>query len=195
MAVTPECLRNYIHLCRRSGRPGMNKGSAPKNERPTWLQCLHLTRCASQSSQLDRHQHGREFAARPTSSATFSCRIRPRAPIGAFFLFVSKGVGRAIRPSETGRLTQNGSPNGPCLSSSAPRWSRGGAKHPFISNGLPVCGCPLFGKRNLRFVGGVFDRTCVRPLSVAFMTPRAGMLFGRRGSHRFRELPALEPRD
>ena len=42
---------------------------------------------------------------------------------------------------------------------------------------------------------GVFDRTCVRPLSVAFMTPRAGMLFGRRGSHRFRELPALEPRD
>ena len=54
---------------------------------------------------------------------------------------------------------------------------------------------PLFGKRNLRFVGGVFDRTCVRPLSVAFMTPRAGMLFGRPGSHRFRELQALEPRD
>ena len=39
------------------------------------------------------------------------------------------------------------------------------------------------------------DGACVRPLSVAFMTPRAGMLFGRRGSHRFRELPALEPRD
>ena len=30
-----------------------------------------------------------------------------------------------------------------------------------------VCGCPLFGKHNLRSVGGVFDRTCVRPLSVA----------------------------
>jgi len=59
---------------------------------------------------------------------------------------------------------------------------------------VDVCGCPLFGKRNLRFVGGVFDRTCVRPLSVAFMTPRAGMLFGRPGSHRFRELQALEPR-
>ena len=27
------------------------------------------------------------------------------------------------------------------------------------------------------------------------MTPRAGMLFGRLGSHRFRELQALEPRD
>ncbi|KUF08627.1 hypothetical protein AVJ23_21845 [Pseudoponticoccus marisrubri] len=27
------------------------------------------------------------------------------------------------------------------------------------------------------------------------MTPRAGMLFGRPGSHRFRELQALEPRD
>lgn len=26
------------------------------------------------------------------------------------------------------------------------------------------------------------------------MTPRAGMLFGRLGSHRFRELHALEPR-
>ena len=26
------------------------------------------------------------------------------------------------------------------------------------------------------------------------MTPRAGMLFGRPGSHRFRELQALEPR-
>jgi hypothetical protein len=31
-----------------------------------------------------------------------------------------------------------------------------------------VCGCPLFGKHDLRFFGGVFDRTCVRPLSVAF---------------------------
>ena len=31
-----------------------------------------------------------------------------------------------------------------------------------------VCGCPLFGKQYLRIVGGVFDRTCVRPLSVAF---------------------------
>ena len=28
-----------------------------------------------------------------------------------------------------------------------------------------------------------------------WMTPRAGMLFGRPGSHRFRELQALEPRD
>lgn len=27
---------------------------------------------------------------------------------------------------------------------------------------------PCFGKRNLRSFGGVFDRTCVRPLSVAF---------------------------
>ena len=54
---------------------------------------------------------------------------------------------------------------------------------------------PLFGKLNLRSFGGVFDRTCVRPLSVAFMTPRAGMLFGRLGSHRFRELQALGPRD
>ena len=61
-------------------------------------------------------------------------------------------------------------------------------------SGWGVCGLPLFGKRNLRFVGGVFDRTCVRPLSVAFMTPRAGMLFGRPGSYRFRELQALEPR-
>ncbi len=59
------------------------------------------------------------------------------APTGAFLLFVSKGVGRAIRPSETGRLTQNGSPNGPCLSSSAPRWRRDGVKHLRISNGLP----------------------------------------------------------
>jgi len=31
-----------------------------------------------------------------------------------------------------------------------------------------VCGCPLFGKRNLRSFGRVFDRTCVRPLNVAF---------------------------
>jgi hypothetical protein len=57
-----------------------------------------------------------------------------------------------------------------------------------------VCGYPLFGKRNLRFIGVVLDRTCVRPLSVAYVTPRAGMLFGRLGSHRFRELQALEPR-
>ncbi len=35
-----------------------------------------------------------------------------------------------------------------------------------ITRGL--CGCPLFGKQYLRIVGGVFDRTCVRPLSVAF---------------------------
>jgi len=61
-------------------------------------------------------------------------------------------------------------------------------------NGWGVCGCPLFGKLDLRSFGGVFDRTCVRPLSVAFMTPRAGMLFGRPGSHRFRELQALERR-
>lgn len=53
---------------------------------------------------------------------------------------------------------------------------------------------PLFGKLDLRFFGGIFDRTCVRPHDVASMTPRAGMLFGRLGSHRFRELPALEPR-
>ena len=38
------------------------------------------------------------------------------------------------------------------------------------------------------------DGACVRPLDVALMTPRAGMLFGRLGSHRFRELQALEPR-
>jgi hypothetical protein len=31
-----------------------------------------------------------------------------------------------------------------------------------------VCGCPLFGKHDLRSFGGVFDRTCVRPLIVAF---------------------------
>jgi len=30
-----------------------------------------------------------------------------------------------------------------------------------------VCGCPLFGKHTLRSFGGVFDRTCVRPVSVA----------------------------
>jgi len=54
---------------------------------------------------------------------------------------------------------------------------------------------PLFGKHNLRFAGGVFDRTCVGPLSVAFMVPRAGMLFGRLGSLQFRELQAFEPRD
>ena len=39
--------------------------------------------------------------------------------------------------------------------------------HSCASGRSAVCGCPLFGKRNLRFVGGVFDRTCVRPLSVA----------------------------
>ena len=53
---------------------------------------------------------------------------------------------------------------------------------------------PLFGKQNHRSFGGVFDRTCVRPLNVALITPRAGMLFGKLGSHRFREKPALEPR-
>ncbi len=31
-----------------------------------------------------------------------------------------------------------------------------------------LCGYPLFGKHYLRFLGGVLDRTCVRPLSVAF---------------------------
>ncbi len=51
-----------------------------------------------------------------------------------------------------------------------------------------------FGKQNLRSFGGVFDRTCVRPHDVASVTPRAGMLFGKPGSHRFRELHALEPR-
>jgi hypothetical protein len=34
-------------------------------------------------------------------------------------------------------LTQNGSPNGLRLSSSAPRRPRDGVKHPRISNGLP----------------------------------------------------------
>ena len=57
-----------------------------------------------------------------------------------------------------------------------------------------VCGCPLFCKRNLRCFGRIFDRTCVRPLDVPLMTPRAGLLFGKLDSHRFRELPALEPR-
>ena len=78
----------------------------------------------------------RSVGSNPTCSATFRCRIRTRAPIGAFFFFVLKGVGRAIRPLETGRLTRNGSPNGPCLSSSAPRRPRDGAKHPRISNRL-----------------------------------------------------------
>lgn len=38
------------------------------------------------------------------------------------------------------------------------------------------------------------DRTCVRPLNVGFHDARAGMLFGRLGSHRLRELQGLEPR-
>ena len=33
-----------------------------------------------------------------------------------------------------------------------------------------------------------FNRSCVRPLNVAFVTPRASMLFGRLDPHRFREL-------
>ncbi len=70
----------------------------------------------------------------PPYSATESVQ-GPR--LGPFFLFVSKGVGKVIRPSETQRLTRNGSPIGPCLSSSAPRWSRDGVKHSRISNGLP----------------------------------------------------------
>jgi hypothetical protein len=31
-----------------------------------------------------------------------------------------------------------------------------------------VCGCPLFRKHDLWSFGGAFDRTCVRPLIVAF---------------------------
>jgi hypothetical protein len=57
-----------------------------------------------------------------------------------------------------------------------------------------VCGCPLFGKRYLRFSAG----SSIGRVSGLFvwpsMTPRAGMLFGRLGSHRFRELQALELR-
>lgn len=37
-------------------------------------------------------------------------------------------------------------------------------------------------------VGLGLNRSCVRPHDVACLTPRAGMLFGRRGPHRFREL-------
>ncbi len=36
--------------------------------------------------------------------------------------------------------------------------------------------------------GPGFNRSCVRPHSVAVLTPRSGMLFGRPGPHRFREL-------
>ena len=52
---------------------------------------------------------------------------------------------------------------------------------------------PLFGKRNPRSIGEFFDRTCVRPLNVAFMAAPAGMQFGRLGSHWFKELQVLEP--
>ena len=38
-----------------------------------------------------------------------------------------------------------------------------------------------------------FNRSCVRPLGVAVLTPRAGMLFGRQGPHRFRELCCSRP--
>jgi hypothetical protein len=56
-----------------------------------------------------------------------------------------------------------------------------------------MCSCPLFGKHNPRSVGRVYDQKCVGPLSVALMMPRAGMVFGRLGSHRFRERQALVP--
>ena len=57
-----------------------------------------------------------------------------------------------------------------------------------------MCGCPLFGKRDLRF-SAVSSIGRVSGLwAWPSMTPRAGMLFGRPGSHRFRELQALEPR-
>lgn len=50
------------------------------------------------------------------------CVHRPR--LGP--CLVSRGVGSAIRPSKTRRLTQNRSSNGLCLSSSAPRLPWGG---------------------------------------------------------------------
>ncbi len=99
----------------------------------------HRWRCGRvvEGTPLLRVQAGNRLeGSNPFVSATFRHRIRPRAPIGAFFLFVSKGVGVAIRPSETQRLTQNGSPNGTCLSLSAPRWSRDGVKYPRIASGL-----------------------------------------------------------
>lgn len=84
---------------------------------------------------------------------------------------------------------------GNCAAMAGRREAQSALRDALHLTGPGVCGCPLFGKRTLRFVGGLFDRTCVRPLSVAFMTPRAGMPFGRRGSRRFRELQALGPRD
>jgi hypothetical protein len=104
---------------------------------PNFWAAHTLPRRKDASNQNCTRQERREFGICYTPSATFRHRIRPRAPIGAFFLFVSKGVGRAIRPSETGRLAKNGSPNGPRLSLSAPRRPQDGAKHPRISNGLP----------------------------------------------------------
>ena len=55
-------------------------------------------------------------------------------------------VGRAIRPSETGRLTQNASPNGLRLSSSAPRPPLDGKKSHSIPMGCRVHGFALFAK-------------------------------------------------
>lgn len=98
-----------------------------------------------EGTPLLRVQTGNRLeGSNPFVSATFRYRIRPTAPIGTFFLFVSKGVGRAIRPSETGCVTQNGSPNGLRLPSSAPRRPRDGVKQPRNSNGLPHSwGCPF----------------------------------------------------
>lgn len=45
-----------------------------------------------------------------------------------------------------------------------------GGERPTIGPGgrqQNVCGCPLFGARHLRSFGGIFDRTCVKPLDVA----------------------------
>jgi len=38
-----------------------------------------------------------------------------------------------------------------------------------------------------------FNRSCVRPLIVTVLTSRAGMLFGRLGPYRFRELCCSHP--
>ena len=110
--------------------------------------------------------------------------------------------GRSDRHGDDGCHTSEGSPHG-----REPEGSRGArsrfigrtkgglsSKMHALADARGVCGCPLFGKHYLRFSAGSsigrVSGLCVWPS----MTPRAGMLFGRLGSHRFRELQALEPR-
>ncbi len=124
----------------RTGPPQIGKwrtapGGFPVKVGKKMLQALDITPISQETGSLSGGVAEWSIAAVLKTAERASVpwvRIPPPPPhsdtesvqgprLGPFFLLFQRALAGAIRPSETGRLTQNGSPDGPRLSSSAPR--------------------------------------------------------------------------